>query len=65
MQNEVCNIVSQMGEEGRDCGMGMVHSGKRGMTRQIRDLIHQTDNGAKVTKELEAALVRSEKERVY
>lgn len=34
--------------------MAMGHSGKRGRTGQIRDLIHQTDNGATMTKELEA-----------
>lgn len=34
--------------------MGMGHSGKRGRTQQIRDLIHQTDNRAKMTKQLGA-----------
>lgn len=35
-------------------GMVMGYSETRGRTRQIRDLIHQTDNGAPMTKELEA-----------
>lgn len=42
--------------EGGECGMGMELSGKRGRTQQIRDLLHQTDNGAKMTKHLEAIL---------
>lgn len=36
--------------------MGMELSGKRGRTQQIRDLLHQTDNRAKMTKHLEAIL---------
>lgn len=32
----------------------MGHSGTQGRTRQVRDLIHQTDNGATMTKALEA-----------
>lgn len=41
-------------EVGAECGMWMGHSGKRGRTRPIRDHIHQTDNGTKMTKQLEA-----------
>lgn len=56
------NHVSQVGE----WGMAMGHSGKRGRTGQIRDLIHQTDNGAKMTKDLEAIADGSrEKGRAY
>jgi len=37
----------------------------RGRAGQIRDRIHQTDNGTTMTKELEAVLECGEKERAY
>lgn len=59
MQNETCNkhCVSN-GRRGIETVRKMGHRGMRGKARQIRDRIHQIDNGTTMTKELEAVLAR-------